>query len=451
MRKQKVLYVCHNHPMLFPGGVECYALQLYEAIHDTEEFEPLLLARIGPTENGKRRPHLGTPFSALNQDPNQYFCFTETAQFDLFCMTSRDKELYTRHFHEFLLVHRPDVIHFQHTFFLGCEMIRQARNTLPNVPILYTLHEFLPICHRQGQMLRTQGQERCREASPRRCHECFPDISRQDFFLRKRFLQSHFELVDLFTVPSPFARELFVAWGLPPEKVRYETYPRPPVRLLPDGPDERPKNRFAFFGQFNPFKGLDVLLKAMKLIGDKDAAQRGERAAARPAGPGIHLWLHGANLEMHPEAFQIEFRALLDAVKDKVTLVGRYSHEELASLLANIDWVVVPSIWWETGPLVILEAFQHGRPVICSDIGAMAEKVADGVNGLHFRAGDPVSLANAIRRAAETPGLWQTLRGGIPQVYPMADHVAVLTRMYRELLDARQTPSNQLVGECEAA
>ena len=61
--------------------------------------------------------------------------------------------------------------------------------------------------------------------------------------------------------------------------------------------------------------------------------------------------------------------------------------------MARIDWVVVPSIWWENGPLVILEAFQHGRPVICSDIGGMSEKVTDGVNGLHFRRGDPRDLA----------------------------------------------------------
>ena len=35
----------------------------------------------------------------------------------------------------------------------------------------------------------------------------------------------------------------------------------------------------------------------------------------------------------------------------------------------------------------------HGRPVICSDIGGMAEKVTDGVDGLHFRGGDPEDLA----------------------------------------------------------
>src|SRR6185436_12596375 len=120
-------------------------------------------------------------------------------------------------------------------------------------------------------------------------------------------------------------------------------------------------------------------------------------------------WLHGANLEIQTPTFQQEFRALLDSTAQAVTFFGRYEHSELPRLMAAVDWVVVPSIWWENSPLVIQEAFHHGRPVICSGIGGMAEKVTDGVNGLHFRRGDPASLAATIRRAATSPGLWETL------------------------------------------
>jgi glycosyltransferase involved in cell wall biosynthesis len=102
--------------------------------------------------------------------------------------------------------------------------------------------------------------------------------------------------------------------------------------------------------------------------------------------------------------------------------------------MANLDWVVVPSVWWENSPLVIQEAFHFGKPVICSDIGGMAEKVRDGVDGLHFRAADPRSLAEVIRTAAKTPGLWDRLRAGIRPVYPMDMHAATLGRIYTELL-----------------
>ena len=83
---------------------------------------------------------------------------------------------------------------------------------------------------------------------------------------------------------------------------------------------------------------------------------------------------------------------------------------------------------------MIQEAFHFGRPVICSDIGGMAEKVADGVNGLHFRVGDPTSLAATLGEAAAGPALWDRLRAGIRPMYSMETHVAVLSGLYAELL-----------------
>jgi glycosyltransferase involved in cell wall biosynthesis len=84
--------------------------------------------------------------------------------------------------------------------------------------------------------------------------------------------------------------------------------------------------------------------------------------------------------------------------------------------------------------LVIQESFMHGRPVICSDIGGMAEKVSDGVDGLHFRVGDPEDLARVITQAASSTQLWRTLAGGISPIYPMRAHVEELIGLYDELL-----------------
>jgi len=62
------------------------------------------------------------------------------------------------------------------------------------------------------------------------------------------------------------------------------------------------------------------------------------------------------------------------------------------------------------------------------------------VNGLHFRARDPFSLAETIRQATTTPGLWERLRAGIPEVYKMEEHVAVLGGIYQTLLDQKKPP-----------
>src|ERR1043166_2614466 len=225
-RPLKVLYVVHNHPTLFPGGAEAYALELYEAMREVPEVEPILLARIGSNVARQRVPHPGTPFSSVNGDPNQHFIFTETEHFDFFTLTSRDKSLYSRHLTDFLLAHRPDVVHLQHTHFIGLDLLSQIRRVLPDTAVVYTLHEFLPICHRDGQMVRTFGTELCEEASPRRCHECFPEISEQSFFLRRRFVQAQFENVDRFIAPSAQLMDKYLRWGIEADRIEVEEYGR---------------------------------------------------------------------------------------------------------------------------------------------------------------------------------------------------------------------------------
>ncbi|MDX6505337.1 MAG: hypothetical protein QOE29_2462, partial [Gaiellaceae bacterium] len=434
-----VLYICHNHPAVRPGGAEAYALELHRHLRDSGEFESVFLAKGGPPLSVAGRPHLGTCVAPVGGEGrrNEYFLYTDGYDYDWTFGTIRhDKELYTKHLRGFLEAVRPDIVHFQHTMFIGYDALREIRNTLPDAPIVYTLHEFMPICHRHGQMVRVGEELPCKEESPRRCNECFPEISPQTFFMRKRFIQSHFDLVDLFIAPSAFLAERYVDWGIPREKIRVEEYGRTtPVGTIVEQNREN-RDRFGFFGQLTPFKGVNVLLEAMALLGDGDGQSGDSLLAALELAAGIpapesrdgrpqpQAFVHGANLDLHPGTFQNRVAELIEQTRGNVTFIGRYGHEELARLMGNLDWVVVPSVWWENSPLVIQEAFHFGRPVICSDIGGMAEKVTHGVNGLHFRAGDPRSLAETIRYAAETPGLWETLRGGIDPIYPMSTHVA---------------------------
>jgi glycosyltransferase involved in cell wall biosynthesis len=414
--------VVHNHPSVLRGGTEAYAVALYEAMKRSPRFEPLLISRLAPEEGHPHHPD--APFTRAGSDPNEYFLYTETDAFDFLFRTYRDKSLYSR-FADFLRAHEPDVVHFQHTHFIGYDVITLTRRVLPQTPIVYTLHEFIPICEREGLMVRTIGNQLCTHESPQRCHECFPHVPQQAFYLRKRLVQSHLELVDRFIVPSRFARNRYAQWGLPRHKLVVEPHGWEPRGAPPapgDDGDERPRNRFAYFGQLNPYKGADVLLEALGLLRDDFDG---------------HLWIFGANFEIQPAAWRERFDELMSARADMVTFAGRYEREQLAALMGGIDWVIVPSIWWENYPLVIQEAFIHGRPVICSDVGGMAENVTDGENGLHFRVGDSNSLAATMRRAASTPGLWQRLRRGIPHVRTMKEHVAALESLYDDLLDAR--------------
>jgi glycosyltransferase involved in cell wall biosynthesis len=441
MNQKTILYIVHNHPSVRPGGAEGYALELYEGMRATNEFHPVLLAKTGPPVSNTSQIHGGVPFGHVNGDPNQYFLYTNNG-FDWFYGVLKNKEIITFHFRQFLEAIRPDVVHFQHTLFFGYDMVREVRNVLPSCAIVYTLQEFLPICHRDGQMLRNADNTPCLDSSPLRCHECFPQYSPQDFFMRRKFIQSQLSLVDRFIAPSRFLLERYVDWGIPRDKILFEEYGRHPMVSAKPQQQERVHNRLAFFGQISPYKGVDVLLEAMRLLDDSGeragdleiAAERNIPKESRP-----HLHLYGANLDVQEPAFQTRVRTLLEQTRRNVTFAGRYKLSQQAALMSDADWVIVPSIWWENSPLVIQEAFGHQRPVICSDIGGMAEKVTDGVNGLHFRAGDSRSLAQTIQRAVTTPGLWESLQKGIPQVHSMEQHLEIIKSIYNSILEPQKT------------
>jgi glycosyltransferase involved in cell wall biosynthesis len=422
------LFVCHNHPAVLKGGVEMYLHDLYAAMSKSDEFEPLVLARAGTPFSPNDAPHPDSPIALVSSDPNQYLMYTDFSDFDSFWgRLSTSKEVLWRHFHAFLVAQQPDVVHFLHTVYMGYDMVRVARNALPDAAIVYSFHEYLPICHRDGQLLRTTGDVLCELESPRRCHECFPQVSPQDFYMRKRFIQSQLALVDEFLVPSEYVRDRYVDWGLPYGHVTVQPYLLEVAEPVPDETVSRPRNRFAYFGQLNPYKGADVLLEAMEIMGDDFEG---------------HVWIYGANLDKQSDHFRRRFGEMVDAAGGSLTFAGPYERGKLNQLMHGVDWVLVPSIWWETGPITAMEALQYRRPVICSDIGGMAEKVTDGVNGLHFRRRDPEHLAEVMMRAAETPGLWEELQAGIPAEFPQwgaVEHLENLSRVYERALARHET------------
>ena len=283
-----------------------------------------------------------------------------------------------------------------------------------------TLHDYYSICANDGQMVTTAGAL-CHAASADACHRCFPDRGLTDFRLRELHVGGALAQVDHFIAPSRFLRDRYVAWGLAPGRVSVLPNGLPevvtaPLRTSADGR----RDRFAFFGHINRFKGATVALQA----------------SARLSAQGVahDLSLHGSTDHQTPETVA-RFERGLEAAPD-ARYRGGYRRAEMPTRMAAADWVVFPSEWWENAPLVINEAFQQRRPVICSGIGGAAELVQDGVNGLHVPVSDPAALAEAMRRAIEEPGLWQRLVDGIAAPVGIADSAARHLELYRRLITA---------------
>jgi glycosyltransferase involved in cell wall biosynthesis len=421
----RVLVVSHAHPSLSLGGAEIASYNLHKGLQASEGVDAHYLARIGaPTPR-----HAGTALMSLRQAGGELLYYAE--DYDHFMLSNRATDEIERDFCRVLRDLKPDVVHFHHVIGLGLECLFAVRDTLPDATIVVTFHEYLSICHHHGQMVKTGAFKLCYRASPTDCNACFPEISPARFLARETFVKAMLGLADHFISPSRFLAERYQAWGLDAERFSViengldAAEPAPP-RSLPE-PNAR-RSRFAYFGQLTPYKGADVLIDAVTRIPD---SVWGEDAI---------LLVYGGNLERQPQGYQDKFAELVEAAGRRVRFCGAFQNHELPNLMRSVDWVVMPSIWWENSPIVIQECFHHGRPILSSNIGGMAEKIADEVNGLHFRSGSPEDLVDCMSRALSEPDLWARLRVGIAKPLNHIDCADAHLALYRRLIGERGMP-----------
>jgi glycosyltransferase involved in cell wall biosynthesis len=196
------------------------------------------------------------------------------------------------------------------------------------------------------------------------------------------------------------------------------------------------RGRFGFFGQITPYKGVPVLLDAFDRIARTD----------RQLSKSLSLVVHGTGLEQCEPGFRKRLQKQLRQMQGRASVHGSYDRTDLPGLFASLDWVVVPSIWWENSPLVIQEAFKYGRPVIASNIGGMKEKVAPGIGGLLFNARNAADLATCLVRAAQDVEGYERLWAGLPVPPSVGDRVDAQVRLYAGLWEEKRRVSLRVVG-----
>lgn len=425
----RVLVVAHGHPALSIGGAEIAAHNLHKGLLALEGVDSHFLARVGlPT-----RRHASTALMSLRRSEQELLYFAD--DYDHFLVSNRATDEIRGDFVRVLRDLRPDVVHFHHFIGLGLECLYAVRDALPEAAIVVTFHEYLGICHHHGQMVKTTGMKLCDRASPHECNACFPQIAPSRFLARERFIRDLLDLADHFVSPSRFLAGRYAEWGLDPDKFSVlenglDVAEAAPARALPPGGR---RSRFAFFGQLTAYKGADVLIDAVSRIPE---AVWGEDSV---------LLIYGGNLERQPQAYQDRFAKLVEGAGRRVRFCGAFQNRDMPRLMRAVDWVVVPSVWWENSPVVIQEARFHGRPVISSDIGGMAEKVIDGVDGLHARAGSPEDLGDALVRCLVEDDLWPRLRAGITPTLGHVDGARAHLDIYARLLTGPETRLDRAV------
>ncbi|APG93953.1 glycosyltransferase family 4 protein [Sinorhizobium americanum] len=423
----RVLVVSHGHPAMSLGGAEIASHSLHKGLNALPEVESIYLARTGhPVPR-----HGASALMSLRLTVDEVLYHAD--DYDHFFLSNGDTDAIRRDLLRFVGDLKPHVVHFHHIIGMGLEAVYALREALPHSVIVVTFHEYLPICHNHGQMVKRASGQLCSEASPISCHGCFPEIPVSQFLKREQFVRGMLDLADAFVSPSMFLATRYVEWGIEAEKLSViengiVMREPAPARDLP-APATR-RNRFAYFGQMTPFKGIDVLIDAVS------------RVPEEIWGDDSCLMIYGGNLERQPLEFQDRVKKLIDEAGRRVRFYGAYQNGDLPRLMRSVDWVVLPSIWWENSPIVIQEALHHRRPIICSDIGGMAEKVQVGRDGLHFRAGSAQDLADRLVEVLSEPQAWDRLHASLRPPMSHIDSARQQAELYRRLLREKLGQAN---------
>ena len=142
--------------------------------------------------------------------------------------------------------------------------------------------------------------------------------------------------------------------------------------------------RVGFLGRWDPVKGVHVLVDAFRQL---------------PGTVDAELIVHGL-----PGDRSYEQSVRAQAAGDRrIQIMAPLDRDEVLPALAGFDLLAVPSMWLETGPLVVLEAFAAGTPVIGSNLGGIAELVTPGVNGVLVAPGDVPAWIRALSDFAQGP------------------------------------------------
>jgi glycosyltransferase involved in cell wall biosynthesis len=465
--KLHVLFVVHGFPPQTWAGTEVYTLSL------AQELEKLghrctVLARTGAAKSVEEG---GPPdFSLALEEFQGLRVWRMTHRLDHKRLReSYDQPRAEAAFRELCERERPDVVHFQHLLHFSAGLPRVARELA--IPSVITCNDYWALCARV-QFVRPNGV-RCEENQGMGCLWCIEDknlraipLARRllpathPMVLAARFLAVHpkvpskklerflerelaarrvllgrwgqryedvrdrqevvlagYAAADLLIAPSQFLRRKLLDTGrFDPERVVHSEYGMRAdgTRALAKRPDPEGRLRIGYVGSLVWYKGVDVLVRAM----------------GRLAGREAELHVHG-DFRPGEDAYHAELERL--ARGSAVHFHGRFDNSRLAEIHERIDVLAVPSVWFENSPIAIHEAFLFGTPVIASGIGGMAELVRDGVDGLHFRAGDPEDLARTLERFLAEPDLAGRLARNLPRVKPMDEHARELEGLYRGL------------------
>lgn len=241
---------------------------------------------------------------------------------------------------------------------------------------------------------------------------------------RNQLFLKYLNMIDLLISPSRFLLEQFRARGLLKQKsVQVKNGIDTQVfKNLPKTHSQ--KIRFCYIGQIVEHKGPDIFLHSVALL----SRQEREQIAVKIVGDGEDAFVQYCKCLAH----ELGINAC-------VHFAGKLPNSRIKEVLSHTDVLVVPSVWFENSPVVILEALASGTPVLGSDIGGIPEFVENGITGFLHKHDDPASLAYNMRRIIENPEIIKAMRPGCLDIAMQNDLCGTIDQIagYYEALSDR--------------
>jgi glycosyltransferase involved in cell wall biosynthesis len=422
------------------GGTEVYVAELAAAL--ARQGHPAIIA--APAGNDAEYVHEGLPvhrFAVSNRIT------------DVSALYGQTEEEAVQRVDRILDRERPDVFHM-HAFTRACSvgLVRAAKAR--QIPVVFTYHTPTVSCPR-GTLMEF-GHHPCDgRVDVARCTGCtlqglgvnaftsrvlgqtpvaigqlvegarlqggaWTALRMSSLIQRRRqAVVELFSLADRIVALTPWVRDLLTANEVPSNKILVSSHGISDTHRKTRRSARTARHiRIAHLGRLDPVKGTALLIRALGAV--PDAA--------------IDLDIFGIIQGESEVTVRTELERLADADR-RITFRDPIDHRTVIDRLVEYDLVAVPSQWLETGPLVVLEAFAAGVPVLGSALGGLLDKVTDGVNGLLVRPYDSIDAwAAALRRLMDERDLLPNLAAGVRPPRSMDDVANDMVTAYRALV-----------------
>ena len=316
---------------------------------------------------------------------------------------------------------KPDIVHFNHLIGFTGEVIPEIRNM--GTPVVFTATDFWAVCPAYTLYRRFKKSVCEPPVHPEDCLRCLVQVpewaakialeigktplskmSIKGLALnalsnRPQVMPEYINSADSVLVSTNFLANILRKGRINGNLIKMIPYGvdigfLPEHISIPDIFSEKEPLRIGFIGTLSEKKGVRVILDSLAYLDNYTK--------------NIELSIYGGISDDDPYCKMLLEKAKL--IGHTIRFMGTFPHEKIGEILRNLHVLIIPSVWYESSPLVLSSALNAHTPLIVSDLGGLTEMIHGGDYGFSFPAGDEKRLGSIISDILGKPELLRKIR-----------------------------------------